>query len=415
MSPGYHRAVATRDELDEAVRAMPDDPAVHAVLADWLHERGEPEGELASLALRFDGSDGAVAARIAALQRQLDPFDDATRAGWSLDWRWGHIRRASLRTSVDAHEAKKLARLLASPQARFLRELRLFETSRRTDYLRLFELIATQAQTALRSLHTLIIHTRDPYAATPVSLDPIVRAVPWLERLDVNLIQRSSPLRMPVLRELAVRADDDGGWLRASELPALESLQVVAPSLHWVDGAYPALRRVALIQVRGRVFPTVHRDIVELVELEGEWLRDPNQIRTWYVERRRIAEPAPKPATALVVVGANGDLHPGTILEITPGGVALGGGALAGETACAPTWVRGSETAALIEAQQLLSRTMVELPYVNGYQVRQLALRCGDEIAIGHHVFVVAGDADDIARIVARRGLPARNAYNPQS
>lgn len=120
--------------LDAGMLANPDETA--PVYADWLQHEGHPRGELIALQLAREASpdDAAlIEAERALLEAHGelllgDAIDDTPERlgeehhGWELHWRRGWIHRARLRR-IGQHGHEAVARLFASPSARFLREL----------------------------------------------------------------------------------------------------------------------------------------------------------------------------------------------------------------------------------------------------------------------------------------------------
>jgi len=51
----------TRDELETAILADPEARAAYAVYADWLLERGDPDGELVAVQLALEDAPGDAA------------------------------------------------------------------------------------------------------------------------------------------------------------------------------------------------------------------------------------------------------------------------------------------------------------------------------------------------------------------
>lgn len=60
---------ATRDELEAAILADPEARAAYAVYADWLLERGDPDGELVAIQLALEDAPGDAARK--AREREL--------------------------------------------------------------------------------------------------------------------------------------------------------------------------------------------------------------------------------------------------------------------------------------------------------------------------------------------------------
>lgn len=107
----------TREQLEAAIDAHPDQADNYLVLGDLLQQQGDPRGELIALH-RAKPEDSK--ARIMALQRELGP--EPPRYG-SWTWFYGFVQR--YQNIVDADEAKPVRALLEHPSLRHLTALNL--------------------------------------------------------------------------------------------------------------------------------------------------------------------------------------------------------------------------------------------------------------------------------------------------
>lgn len=109
--------------LEAAIAADPDDPAGYVVYADALQAAGDPRGDLIALQVALT-ADPAAASLVAAdldlrATLRLEPAHGTVR------WAFGFWRELYLTSQgpPDPEADAQLARLLASPSARFLRVL----------------------------------------------------------------------------------------------------------------------------------------------------------------------------------------------------------------------------------------------------------------------------------------------------
>lgn len=185
--------------------ATSEERAPFLVAADWLCEREELLGELMSLSLGVAGLTKHGAARIAALQRALDPID--AHVPHAIDWRFGLIDRLAV--------YGRPPRLGAS--ARFVRALSIETYVPST--------IAALAENELPALRELRIVVRRDEDIEPEPIDGDVFACfPRLELLQLDaLVER---IAHPTLRELRLQS---GSNPIALDLPKLERAVWAAP------------------------------------------------------------------------------------------------------------------------------------------------------------------------------------------
>jgi hypothetical protein len=240
-SVAYHERVAqlveTRWERRSPCEEVPElaelelvagvgggDPSAVAVYNDWLLERDDPRGELASL--RAAPRDDAVELRIADLERErgvelfglLAVLHARYRAQFELGWRHGWIDEVLARHrwfsdgpgiyGVDAREA--LHHLIHAPMARFVRHLDLDETFTYA----CARFIGCPHSERIRSLRLCGAHTHD-----------VLDAFPAIEALELPAIT------------------DARGHPRVRTL----KLQVHGGHEIRLAGAWPALRRLTLV------------------------------------------------------------------------------------------------------------------------------------------------------------------------
>ncbi len=183
--------------------------SAEAVYADWLQDSGDPRGELAQLQLRLakDAKNKDLRkAEKALLKEHAEAWLGAlaaTRGRLELEWSAGFIAKARIAARLDddrgegdeaaakpPHVEKVLEWLLASPSARFLRELTIgiVELADDNDYATVAKIIGKHYLPALRTLH-LGDFTSDETElnwSDLGNLEPIWAAVPNLETLRLK-------------------------------------------------------------------------------------------------------------------------------------------------------------------------------------------------------------------------------------
>jgi len=206
--------------LLEAI-ADTEDPAARLVYADWLLERGDPQGELIAVACRPGSLDPTARERLAELEAQRDGWLGPVAAiARDRTWQDGMLDACTLQRTaagvVDAALNHRAWRTLSAIDAR-------------ARYLAVPDLVRLVAQPDLPCLHTLVV-------PVPVALElaraPV--AYPRLRRLGT--LTGRGKLTPAVLAGLAER------------MPALEELALPAipgPQLAAVLAASPA-RRIAI-------------------------------------------------------------------------------------------------------------------------------------------------------------------------
>jgi len=283
-SGGTATPVGVDLELEDQIRARPDDPAPYLVYADWLQHQGDPRGDLIALQAKLAGApdDKDLRAAEAALlaehrayllpesldamlrlpRRRTDPV--GTRC--EVRWRFGFLERVRIARRAKQREAPELiSDLLRHPSAAFLRSLVIGPAGEPVaSYITAIDAIVKARPVHLAELVIGDGATEADLAfSTAGSLSPLISNLPGLERLDV----RAGTLRLERtpkharLRELALTAGQltahSLAHLFAAELPALETLELavrglaIAPhllaKLQLVERAqYPKLRRFAL-------------------------------------------------------------------------------------------------------------------------------------------------------------------------
>jgi len=115
-------ATEVSSELEEAVRAAPDDPDAYLVYGDWLQLRGVLRGELVCVqAMRTMGNDDASlrereeALRVGHKDAWLGPLARHADTGrLHVTWRFGFIASATLRCAQLGLDALSASQELAS-------------------------------------------------------------------------------------------------------------------------------------------------------------------------------------------------------------------------------------------------------------------------------------------------------------
>ena len=271
--------VARDGELEQALRRWPDDDDTRLVYADWLAERGDPRGELAStqhgLALATDPATrdrlrrrelelltehrarlfGELGRRVVSVSTQHYAIDQL-----ELDWRLGFVDGATLYAAYDQPPAAELLRLLLElpicqlidrlsvarlpeerryqpvldalaevPLPQTLRQLELGE--RRVGELRL----GARHARLLERLERLTLRAEALTVEPPVELGRLQHLSLQLTRLDTDLLARLASADLPALAALIL----DG----ADERPPLDALA------HFFEA--PGLQRLSSLGLRG--------------------------------------------------------------------------------------------------------------------------------------------------------------------
>jgi uncharacterized protein (TIGR02996 family) len=306
-SDGVATPVGVDLELEDQIRARPDDPGPYLVYADWLQHQGDPRGDLIALQAKLAGApdDKDLRAAEAALlaehrayllpesldamlrlpRRRTDPV--GTRC--EVRWRFGFLERVRIARRAKQREAPELiSDLLRHPSAVFLRSLVIGPAGEPVaSYITAIDAIVKAKPVHLAELVIGDGATDADLAfSTAGSLSALISNLPGLERLDV----RAGSLRLERapkharLRELALTAGEltEGSLahLFAAELPALETLELgvrglaIAPhllaKLELAERTQlPTLRRLALRGVaNGRaVEEAIARSALAEVEL----------------------------------------------------------------------------------------------------------------------------------------------------
>lgn len=183
-------------ELEAAIAATPDDSGPYQVFADFLQSNNDPWGTLIALQVAgkqesadafLDRNADALLGDLAGLYRGRD---------LELEWRWGFIRRAHLRATLDtAHRLTAVLRqLLAHRLAPRIDALDL-DASNPTP---LAELVLASAHA--RQLRELVLNGNRHH----VDARPFATGFPVLERLELVNVPIDLSLAMPRLRHLRI-------------------------------------------------------------------------------------------------------------------------------------------------------------------------------------------------------------------
>ncbi len=166
---------ATREELEAAIDANPDQAENYLVLGDWLQERQDPRGELIALHHAKNG-------RAAIVERELGP---ARPKYGVMDWFYGFVRR--LRTIIDEDDEALIHDTLDHPSLRHLQTLELELAGREDDDRQwLIEELASSPRPSLRvfSINSYWRGGNDPPAGD-VDLTKLWAVVPRIARVTV--------------------------------------------------------------------------------------------------------------------------------------------------------------------------------------------------------------------------------------
>jgi uncharacterized protein (TIGR02996 family) len=208
---------ATRRELERAIRRDLDDPAPYAVYADWMLERGELLGQLASVQL--SGDEDAAAA---FLKRHALRFLGPAENGVTCSWLGGFVSDVRLRTESWEVErtGDRLLFLLSRRVTQFLRSLTLESVAHTASCI-----VSIARARELRRL-TLVMPDGP--------LGSVWDEVPALEELTLTARDsvRLGKMRLPHLRRLVVRFPVDEEVvddLAGAQLLGLERLRFETP------------------------------------------------------------------------------------------------------------------------------------------------------------------------------------------
>jgi hypothetical protein len=188
--------------------AIGDDPTALGVYLDWLHERGDPRGDL-GLCARAGDRVRAIAVRRRHAAILLGPFatlDDLHALGWGD----GFLRRVLL------HDPGLLPELVSLPAARFLEELAIHPLDARP--CSLAPLLAGGVRRRMRLLEIDSVGRVPDVAGVATQVFPRLRSL-FLRGSPVEL-----PEPLPELLELDVAGELEGDALAESSWPSLVRL-----------------------------------------------------------------------------------------------------------------------------------------------------------------------------------------------
>jgi uncharacterized protein (TIGR02996 family) len=236
-------------ELEAAIAANPGDAEAYTVLADWLHDRGHPRGELIALQLRAE-HDASLAAAVESHLAQhapvllgpLEPYrttlDGTDRRAFT--WRRGFIHSALLSYDENVQRqpsgvADVLRVLIAHPSARYLEALAIGINGSSTDDTleAVIDVLAEEPPPHLREL-LLGDHTQDQVEISWYIIGNIERLWPALPGLR-KLVTHGGGLEVgtidaPALEHLEIKtgglAAATARAIAAARCPRLRSLDV---------------------------------------------------------------------------------------------------------------------------------------------------------------------------------------------
>lgn len=231
-----------RAELEQAIRAAPDDPAAYAVYADWLDREGDPRGRFMLLhqaRSRPDVDVASVEAELARLETKesLAPWLRDVVIGpktrWPpLRWRHGAVQSAHiLRFPAEPPFGTMMRNLFAHPAAAFLRGLALGSVyapdQRPTPGLDGALAALAHAPITLESLHLIANPARDGHKrSNPVVLPKANRIFKFLPRLRHLVLDADECDIQPFAAPRLERVDFVRDTLRGALVPALEQAQL---------------------------------------------------------------------------------------------------------------------------------------------------------------------------------------------
>lgn len=236
--------MTTRDELEAALRAHPDD-ATLAVYADLLQAQNDPRGELIALDLRAPAMStrGIETRRGQLLEAWLgDDIDlqfDAEQGIWyagSLGGTCATFDCGFVELSVDGDDDVLVARLLAGRAGEYVRRLSIRGPTALAEPV--LEGVAARRRPWLQHLAIARPAHETPLLVGLELRDKLVAATPNLEVLDLegrNLLARFTH---PNLRELGVTGSEAIDLADGPPLPALRTIDFA------LDGDRPVPRGV---------------------------------------------------------------------------------------------------------------------------------------------------------------------------
>jgi len=242
----------TDDELAELLRtviARPDDHEVLAIYADVLIERGDPRGELINLQLQPRTPE--VIAREGELTAQLDTWlaKGLGHPRTAFAWRRGFVEAIDFTPDTQRRSLVEAVRMLGTlPTMRQLRRIVFrFVTP---GWGAMGPVISALARVApqLRSLRELVFTSsgrdddlRQPDAVNLGDLEPVLRAIPRLEVLELpSPVATLRDIRAPALKRLVIEHPSGGelGFLaQGYRLENLEELELLGGT--WFTGSLP--------------------------------------------------------------------------------------------------------------------------------------------------------------------------------
>jgi uncharacterized protein (TIGR02996 family) len=246
--------VVRNPALEAAIIAQPDDPAAYQVYADWLSERGDPSGEVMSLAL---------AGRSAEFSKAAHALIASPSAHMRIEWRHGCVRGLPNNWIMDADW---LARLMALPIARFVEEILLGGSQAvpllvgldPAPPLRSLSLTQVEADerlmTELWSRYPRLVSVQLYHQALGDIIAPDLRRFVMAGTVTPQNIVSITTARWPLLGELSLKLGNDGRLrladfaplLAATGVPKLASLTLDSGPL--VDELTVELTRSPLIE-----------------------------------------------------------------------------------------------------------------------------------------------------------------------
>jgi uncharacterized protein (TIGR02996 family) len=269
--------LASNPALERAIDDDPDDVAALQVYADWLHEQGDPRGELVSLSL----AKGAKAKRAyeAHLEAHaavlLGAHPELLEVPFTVTWKHGFIREldfdmASFEADDNTDSAQLFRSIVSLPTMRFLTKLTIGDAAIRgvdeNDYGPHWKSLAAAGLTALREIVVdyEAIENTSLANATAGDFSRVWAACPRLERVELQGGSlKLGAIVAPELKTLWIASAGLGRAavksVAAATLPKLEKLElwlgrseyggdsVVADLDPILDGArLPALRELGL-------------------------------------------------------------------------------------------------------------------------------------------------------------------------
>ena len=236
---------ARNEEIEARLATEPENVELYLEYGEWLHEQGDPLGELVTRQAAVAFVPDAKEHREAAMQYLREHEDyfvgglARRRRAVRIDWHMGFIWSAKVWTEIITEDRVKgselLDWLLSLPTARFLRELWLgpLDHEAPEQYRAMLAVLLGAARPALRALRVGVVDGSLVGGAGTDGGDlrPLARVAPALRQLEVRVGHAQlTGFELPHLEGLALELDSATPQtleaVAESQLPALSRLEL---------------------------------------------------------------------------------------------------------------------------------------------------------------------------------------------